>query len=80
MGFLTYLQHDLHNMLTELMQGTAGCQDTAWTQETGGYLRQILNARVYDVAVSKSISQYCVDLGYIRLSAAPPFCLIGHFH
>ena len=33
------------------LQGTAGCQDTAWTTEAGGYLRQILNARVYDVAV-----------------------------
>ena len=35
-----------------LSQGTAGCQETAWTREAGGYLRQILNARVYDVAVS----------------------------
>ncbi|KAL0049357.1 hypothetical protein WJX82_000351 [Trebouxia sp. C0006] len=31
-------------------EGTAGCQETTWTREAGGYLRQILNARVYDVA------------------------------
>lgn len=31
-------------------EGTAGCQETSWTREAGGYLRQILNARVYDVA------------------------------
>ena len=35
-----------------ILQGTAGCQETSWTREAGGYLRQILNARVYDVAVS----------------------------
>ena len=34
------------------MQGPAGCMATAWRLEPGGYLRHILNARVYDIAVS----------------------------
>jgi len=41
-----------HGQTKSVLQGTAGCQETSWTREAGGYLRQILNARVYDVAVS----------------------------
>ncbi len=39
--------------LTELAlgQGPAGCQQMQWRTEPGGYLREILTARVYDVAV-----------------------------
>lgn len=32
-------------------QGPDGCAATAWRLNTDGYLRQVLNARVYDVAV-----------------------------
>ncbi|KAK9839245.1 hypothetical protein WJX81_003914 [Elliptochloris bilobata] len=32
-------------------KGPAGCADTAWRLEPGGYLRSILNARVYDIAI-----------------------------
>ncbi|BDA45868.1 Threonine dehydratase [Coccomyxa sp. Obi] len=32
-------------------QGPAGCQQMQWRNQQGGYLREILTARVYDVAV-----------------------------
>ena len=32
-------------------QGPAGCQQMQWRNEPGGYLRGILTAKVYDVAV-----------------------------
>ena len=34
-----------------LMQGPTGCAQMLWRNSLDGYLRQILNARVYDVAV-----------------------------
>ena len=33
------------------MQGPTGCAQMLWRNSLDGYLRQILNARVYDVAV-----------------------------
>lgn len=39
------------NGCTLAAQGPAGCEQTAWRLEPGGYLRHILNARVYDIAV-----------------------------
>ncbi|KAK9824814.1 hypothetical protein WJX81_000970 [Elliptochloris bilobata] len=37
--------------VTPACQGPAGCQQMQWRTEQGGYLREILTARVYDVAV-----------------------------
>lgn len=34
------------------LQGPTGCAQMLWRNSLDGYLRQILNARVYDVAVS----------------------------
>ena len=33
------------------LQGMSGCQQMQWRNQTGGYLREILTAKVYDVAV-----------------------------
>lgn len=47
----------MHDDLTFLsvlhghMQGPEGCQQMQWRNQPGGYLREILTARVYDVAV-----------------------------
>jgi hypothetical protein len=37
--------------LLDVAQGSAGCQQMQWRNEPGGYLREILTAKVYDVAV-----------------------------
>ncbi len=34
------------------MQSPAGCAATSWRFQPDGYLREVLTARVYDVAVS----------------------------
>lgn len=36
------------------VQGMTGCAANMWRYEPDGYLREILTARVYDVAVSGS--------------------------
>ena len=33
------------------LQGPQGCGKITWRLEPGGYLKSILNARVYDIAV-----------------------------
>ena len=33
------------------MQGPSGCAEMQWRTEEGGYLREILMSRVYDVAI-----------------------------
>ena len=33
------------------MQGPGGCAEMQWRTEEGGYLREILMSRVYDVAI-----------------------------
>ena len=38
-------------MLHLRMKGPSGCAQMLWRKSLDGYLRQILNARVYDVAV-----------------------------
>ncbi|KAK9806307.1 hypothetical protein WJX72_009564 [[Myrmecia] bisecta] len=38
-------------------QGPHGCANMAWRMEPGGYLRQILNARVYDVAIETDLQE-----------------------
>ena len=40
------------------LQGPSGCAQMLWRNSLDGYLRQILNARVYDVAVQTS-TLYC---------------------
>ena len=40
-----------HSNIVGLWQGPSGCQQMQWRTERGGYLREILTARVYDVAV-----------------------------
>ena len=50
--FNTLFQHIpacLRRMLR--LQGMSGCQQMQWRSQTGGYLREILTAKVYDVAV-----------------------------
>ena len=57
------LQTSLHNVGAP--QGPAGCQQMLWRLEPGGYLREILTARVYDVAVrlaARSRWQACACL------------------
>ena len=38
-----------------LMQGVTGCAQMLWRNSLDGYLKQILNARVYDVAVRATV-------------------------
>jgi threonine dehydratase len=45
---------NLHQV--ELVQGPGGCAKMQWRSQPGGYLREILTARVYDVAVSQHVS------------------------
>ena len=33
------------------MQGPGGCAEMQWRNDEGGYLREILMSRVYDVAI-----------------------------
>jgi hypothetical protein len=40
-----------HEACSLFMQGPSGCQQMLWRNQPGGYLREILTARVYDVAV-----------------------------
>ena len=44
----TYLCMPEENLV---LQGMTGCQQMQWRNQTGGYLREILTAKVYDVAV-----------------------------
>ena len=41
--------------LMRLLQGPTGCAQMLWRNSLDGYLRQILNARVYDVAVRATV-------------------------
>lgn len=38
-------------------QGSGGCTSMAWRNEEGGYLREILMARVYDVAIESPLEE-----------------------
>jgi hypothetical protein len=42
---------DSKDMPGRCLQGEGGCGKTLWRFEDAGYLRYILTARVYDVAV-----------------------------
>ena len=56
-------------MLHARMKGPSGCAQMLWRKSLDGYLRQILNARVYDVAVRCS-HRFCLValLSHIKLS------------
>ena len=41
--------------IKQFMQGPTGCAQMLWRNSLDGYLRQILNARVYDVAVRATV-------------------------
>ena len=41
------------------MKGPSGCAQMLWRKSLDGYLRQILNARVYDVAV-RCTRRFCL--------------------
>ena len=49
------------------LQGVAGCQQMQWRNQASGYLREILTAKVYDVAVraflhTSPLNQSCCKL------------------
>lgn len=50
------------------LQGPSGCAQMLWRNSLDGYLRQILNARVYDVAVKTSAHCYFGTLFYATQS------------
>lgn len=57
------------------VQGPSGCNKTAWRFEESGYLRAVLTARVYEVAVrlctaTKLVSAHC-PLCQFRLACQP---------
>lgn len=64
--------------------------DTAWRLEPGGYLRHILNARVYDIAVSAPLLAGCpcntLLCNGFRVSmrqiwhTLPPVCAVVRIH
>ncbi len=47
------------------MQGAGGCADMQWRRDGDGYLKKVLTASVYDVAVS------CNSFGALTSSEAP---------
>ncbi len=53
------LQTSLHTVGVRTLQGPTGCQQMLWRMEPGGYLREILTARVYDVAVRFTACSRC---------------------
>lgn len=50
------------------MQGTTGCAANTWRFQPDGYLREVLTARVYDVAVGGlPVVQSCAFLLHLLL-------------
>jgi hypothetical protein len=47
------------------LQGLGGCASMRWRNEPGGYLREILTAKVYDVAVRRPCATQCIPLIFL---------------
>ena len=45
------------------LQGAGGCADMQWRQDSDGYLKKVLTASIYDVAVSYNYFRALTSLG-----------------
>lgn len=59
------------------VQGPSGCAQMLWRNSLDGYLRQILNARVYDVAVRLQLTVFFARLVQHNQSSLPLFCIMS---
>lgn len=83
-GSMPYAHQALHCHVSNevshacVAQGPAGCQQMQWRNEPGGYLREILTAKVYDVAVCAHMYQYRITrLGVFAGHGCPALAMWG---